>query len=161
MLENFKFCKSKFCPLKKNSIRKDNLFFYSILIWKVSFSSLFNFKGTEIKIEKLWKPAKLYAIVCRVFTEFYKQLHITAGFRNFSIFISLPLKLNKEENETWQIKIEWKTKNIIFSYWFFLFNEQNLFCKIGNFLTKMFFVMLRILFAFSKRKLGNGEIKLY
>ena len=33
------------------------------------------------------------------------------------LFRYLPLKLNKEENETLQIKIEWKAKKIIFTYW--------------------------------------------
>ena len=62
-----------------------------------------------MKIQKFSKPAKLYAIVCRDVTEFYKTLHITLHVLKIFEFLFryLPLEV------------------------------------FGNFLTKMFSVMLR------------------
>ena len=50
----------------------------------------------------------LYAIVYKIQWQIYKQLHITLQVLKMFQFLYryLPLKLNKEENETLQIKIE-------------------------------------------------------
>ena len=135
---------------KKNSIRKDNFF---------CFSFNFNLQGltfficpisrgrTEIKIKKFWKPTKLYAIVYKIQWKLYKQLHITLQvFKIFQfLFRYLPLKLDKKMRPC-KLKLNKKQKRLFFLIEFFSEWSFVHFCKIGNFLTKMFSAMLRTFF---------------
>ena len=97
----------------------------------------FMVRSRRATAEPLW-------LCCRVVTEFHIPLQVFKIFQ--FLFRYLPLKLNKKENETWQIKIEWKTEKIIFTYWIFFWVEKIYFCNIGNFLTKIFSVMFRNLY---------------
>ena len=63
----------------------------------------------------------MYAIVCRVVTEFYKQLHITLQVLKIFQFLFrfLPLKLNKEENETLLLEFLLSGQNVHLQHWKF------------------------------------------
>ena len=107
------------------------LFLNFLMILKLSAIGLFGFiellkdlKFLDLIFLKPAKPANymLYAIVYKIQWQIYKQLPITLQVLKIFQFLYRYFlrKLNKEETETFQIKIESKTKKIIYSYWIFL-----------------------------------------
>ena len=88
--------------------------FHSILICKVSFSrkTLLNFRGSKryqnLKIFKTCKDTTICLTkLTKKHTRIYKQMNVSLHvLKNFKfLYRLLPLKFNKEENETLQIKI--------------------------------------------------------